>query len=705
MKFVVSLIVCSFIAGSTTLSAQSTSIQSKTDTIWGYEVQDHFRWLEDIHDPQTISWIDDQKVYSNSLQGKYYDNFVNYIKLYSSIDYNPLRKEGKYYFSFRIDNPEKPPILYYHTSPEKSGKKLIDPSVINQGKNFSIDNIKISPDNKILALVLSEDGSDWKTIKFLDIETRKIVYENLDFVKYSPVYWSEDGLFYIKYDVKDKLQAFKGNIGGRALYYHKLGTSPDEDVLIYMPKQKHSFFAFEVTPHGKYLVLYHNSKNDVDGYNTVSIRNLPLNESEDFKEFITSSTKGDYFDVIGENGNRLLVESNSKAPNGAIFSYNLKELNSREVFINPYSERLEYTKMLYKSVLRIYSNGKQSFAIICNLKGEQVAAWKIPEGYSITGFSGCVYDRIAIYHFNSFYSPGYFYQIDLETYERKPLGKTVTFFDIKDLTTQKVWYRSKDSTLIPMYLTHQKDMKQNGKNPTILYGYGGFGVSMDPFFNVSNLIFLKNGGILATPALRGGGDFLGWHEQGKRLNKQNTFDDFIAAAEYLVEHKFTEPNKIAAMGGSNGGLVVGAAMTQRPDLFKVVVSKAGLFDMLRYHKFNIGYVYVDEYGNATDSVDFVNLLKYSPYHNVKNGVEYPATLLVASDNDDRVNPFHSFKFLAQLQALGAKNNPYILYHQANAGHSGSSVFDQRVNQDAFIYSFIFSQLGMDKRIYFNFYEQ
>lgn len=701
----VSFLLYSLIAGSITPSPQYTNNQNITDTIWGHQVQDPYRWLENLYSSQTANWIEKQNAYSNSQQGKYYQNFVNYIKLYSSIDYKPIRKEGKYYFSFTIDDPERPAVLYYQTSPEKSGKKLVDPSKIDKSKNYSIDDFKISPDNKILAIILSEGGSDWKTIKFLEISTGKFVNETLDYVKYSPVHWSGDGLFYIKYDVNDKLQAFKGNIGGRALYYHKLGTSPNDDLLVYKPKYTHNFFAYEVTPYGKYLVLYHNSNKDDNTYNTVSIRDLPLNSSEEFKEMITSTTKGIYFNVIGESGNRLLVESNSNAPNGAIFSYNPELTNSREIFINPYNERLEYTKMLYKSVLRIYSNGKQWFAVICNLNGKQVAAWTIPEGYSFSSFSGCVNERIAIYHFNSFYSPGYFYQIDLETFERKPLGKTVTFFDIKDLTTQKVWYRSKDSTLIPMYLTYQKGIKLNGKNPTIIYGYGGFGVSMEPFFDVSNLIFLKNGGILAAPALRGGGDFLGWHEQGKRLNKQNTFDDFISAAEYLIDNKYTEPNRIAAMGGSNGGLVVGAAMTQRPDLFKVVVSRAGLFDMLRYHKFNIGYVYADEYGNANDSTDFINLLKYSPYHNVKEGVEYPATLLVASDNDDRVNPFHSYKFLAKLQALGAEKNPYILYYQINAGHSGSSIFDQRVNQNAFIYSFIFSHLGMDKRIYFNFYEQ
>lgn len=703
MQLLTYILLTTFL-GNFVQTSQYSKDQSVTDTIWGQQVSDPYRSLEDIFSSETASWIEKQNSLAETHKGKYYQDFVKYIDLYNSIDYNPLTKEGRYYFYFKIDNSQKASVLYYQTKPELTGKKLFDPSSLDKRKSFSIDGYKISPDQNLLALILSEGGSDWKTIKFLEISTGKILDETLNFIKYSSIYWSEHGVFYVSYDEKDKKKSFSDHIVDRALYYHHIGTSQNEDILVYAAKHKNEFFEFEVTPFGKYLVLMHSESIEGVNSNVVSIQNLPYDSSSVFRKLIVSNKKGDYYNVIGENGDRLLVESNSNVPNGAIFSYNLNLTNNREIFINPYSERLEYAKMLYNSILRIYNNDKQSFAVICNMKGEQVAAWSIPEGYTFSGFSGCVSEKVAIYHFSSFFSPGYFYQIDLETFERKPLGKTTTFFDIKDLTTQKVWYRSADSTLIPMYLTHLKSFKQNGKNPALLYGYGGFGISMEPFFDVGNLIFLKNGGIIATPALRGGGDFKGWHEQGKRLNKQNTFDDFIAAAEYLIAENYAHPNRIAAMGGSNGGLVVGAAMVQRPDLFKVVVSRAGLFDMLRYHQYNIGYTYANEYGNANDSTDFVNLYKYSPYHNVKQGVDYPATLLVASDNDDRVNPFHSFKFLSQLQEKSISKNPYILYYEENAGHSGSPVYDSRVNRNAFIYSFIFSHLDMDRRIYFNFYE-
>lgn len=705
MNFLSTILLFTITTGKVNIPIPETEKNVVVDTIWGQTVEDPYRWLEDINSVETRNWLESQSLYAQDNQGKYYHNFKDYIRLYSSIDYKPITKEGKYYFFYRTEDPEKSPILYYQNEPEESGKKLFDPNKLDKNRVISIDGLKVSPDNSTLALVLSEGRSDWKTIRFLDIPTGDLLQDSLNFVKYSPIYWSGNGIFYVSYNVQDKKQSFDGLIGGRALYYHKLGTSQADDSMIYKSKHEFGSFSFKVTPHGKYLILYYSKITDSKKTINVLYKNLPIDYNEDFKQLIVSDRKEEYYNVIGENNNRILVESNSNAPNGAIFSYDPSKTNSREVFVPQYSEKLEYVIMLYHSILRVYSSSKQSFALICDSNGKEVTSWSTPEGYRFSSFSGTVDEKKAIYHFSSFFSPGTFFQIDLETFERKPLGKTSTYFDIKDLTTETVWYYSSDSTKIPMYLTHLKSMKKNGKNPTILYGYGGFGINMEPFFDAGNLIFLKNGGILATPALRGGGEFPDWHQQGKRLNKQNTFDDFIAAAEFLVAEKYTQPEKIAAMGGSNGGLVVGAALTQRPDLFKVVISRAGVFDMLRYHKYNIGYTYEEEFGNVDDSLDFINLRNYSPYHNVKPGIGYPATLLVASSFDDRVNPFHSFKFLSQLQEKGVGENPQILYYIDKVGHSGSPVWEKRVESKAFVYSFIFDHLGMNKRIYFNFYDE
>lgn len=285
--------------------------------------------------------------------------------------------------------------------------------------------------------------------------------------------------------------------------------------------------------------------------------------------------------------------------------------------------------------------------------------------------------------------------MDLNKLKREKLGKTKIQFDNTNLVTQKVHYTAKDGVQIPLYLTYRDDIKLNGNNPVLLDVYGGFGIPAEPFFSLANVAFVRSGGILAVPALRGGGDFPGWHEQGKRLNKQTTFNDFIAAAEFLIKNYYTNPSKIAAMGASHGGLVVAACMIQRPNLFNVVVAESGVLDMMRYHLFNIGYIYEGEFGNIRDSLDFLNLISYSPLHNLREGVNYPATLLVASENDDRVPPFHSFKFLSELQSKGSGKNPYLLYYQRGAGHSGSSIKVSEIDREAYIYSFIFKHLGME----------
>ena len=416
---------------------------------------------------------------------------------------------------------------------------------------------------------------------------------------------------------------------------------------------------------------------------------------------ILSTDKNTNYDVLGEISGSLLVNSNLDAENGAIYKYDPTKTSHREVFIPQYKERLEYAGIMGNMLVKTYTDSQQSFAVISDTTGQNLTAWEIPEGYTFSRFTGSIDDSIAIYYFNSFFSPSSIYKIDLNTFEREPLKKTYIWFDNTNLTTKKVYYYSNDSTIIPMYITHKKDLELNGNNPTILYGYGGFGISMEPFFSVPNIIFLNSGGVLATPCLRGGGDYPGWHELGMRLNKQNTFDDFISAAQYLIGENYTNPGILAAMGGSNGGLVVGASMVQRPDLFKVVVSEAGVSDMMRYHLFNIGYIYKEEFGNITDSLDFVNLISYSPVNNVKPGVDYPATLLVASDNDDRVLPFHSFKFIAELQDKGSGKNPYTLLYIENSGHSGSPVFEDRISKDAYIYSFIFKYLGIERKIVFD----
>ncbi len=484
------------------------------------------------------------------------------------------------------------------------------------------------------------------------------------------------------------------------MYYHKLGNKQQDDIPIYTPKNEYEHFDYSITPGKKYLILSQNKKISDIGFTSISA--MPLNNTfTKPKEFITSQGYQTYFNVIAELDDKLLVHSNLNAINGMIYLYYPEKVNQAGVFTAQTKDQLETVHLIRNNLLKIYRTGNQSYAIISDMSGKTLTAWRIPEGYTFNSFDYSPNDSIAIYSFGSFVSPPSYYKINFDNFRRERLSDIYTYLETEDLITERMQYPSKDGTLIPMYLTYKKGMKQKGDNPTLLYGYGGFGVSMDSFFSVANIAFLRNGGLLAVPALRGGGEFPGWHEQGKRLDKQKTVDDFIAAAEFLIEKNYANPKKIAAMGGSNGGLVVAAAMIQRPELFSVVVAVAGVHDMMRYHLFNIGYVYVNEIGNINDSLDFKNLISYSPYHNVKEGVDYPATLLVASGNDDRVLPFHSFKLLAMLQEKGSGNNPYVLYFDEKAGHSGSHIMYERIENQAYIYAFIFQHLDMSRISYTN----
>ncbi len=671
------------------------------DTIWHKPVEDPYRWMEAIYSDKTKQWLKNQEPIRDKYAGKLASNLAEHLTNYSRINTKNISKQGKYYFTYQIFKLTESPSLYCQLQPEDEPFLLFDPNKLDRSAVIGIDGITLSEDERTLAIILSKNGGDWKTIRFLDIESRTLLKDSVNFVKYSPVYWSDNGVFYIKYDVKDISESFNGLIHIKALQYHKLGTSQNDDISVYTPEDFKDDFSFEVTPGKRYLIFYQRKKRGDKIIRILSYRNLPLIEGEEFKKFIQSEGKSVYFNVVGEIGNKLLVASDLNAANGTVYKCDPLQLNSLEKFIPQYKEQLQTSAILNDNkFIFLYNGDKRSYAMISDSLGTKLKTWTIPEGFRFSGLSYAPGDSVLLYYFNSFFNPSSVFKMNLNTFEQQPLLKTIVPFSFKDLTTEIVYYYSKDSTRIPMFLTHKKNMKLDGKTPTILYGYGGFGISTTPFFDVANVAFLNNGGLLAVPKLRGGGDFPNWHEQGMRLNKQNTFDDFIYAAEYLISNNYTNAGKIAAMGGSNGGLLVGACITQRPDLFKVAVSTAGVLDMLRYHVYNIGYKYEEEYGNINDSVDFENLSKYSPVQQVKKDVDYPATLLVASDNDDRVLPFHSFKFLSQLQTKGSGKNPYVLYYQEKSGHQGNDVFDDRINTKAYIYAFIFKYLGMERYVFF-----
>jgi len=680
-----------------------TERQNIVDTIWHKVVEDPYRWLEDIHSEKTNEWLKNQKAIRDKYGGKLSDIISEHITNYHFIQSKNVSKEGPYYFSSGISRKTESSSLYYSTTIDETPRVLFDPNLLAKPGTISIDGITLSEDFKTLALALAKNGSDWKTIRFLDVETKRLLEDSLQFVKYNQVYWSDNGVFYIQYDVQNESESFEGKIKIKALQYHKLGTKQSDDLIVFKPENENDEFQFEVTSGGRYLVLGNKKLVNEKLNKFLAIKSLPLKKDDEFKEILRWDAKGIYFDVIGELKDKLLVKSNQNARNGVLYICDPSKLNKFEKFIPQYKEQLKTVSIVNDNkIVALYNGDKRSYAVVYDSSGTKLKSWTIPEGFSFDRLTYSRGDSVLLYYFDSFFNPSSVYKVNLNTFEQEPVIKTIVPFSFSNLTTEKVYFYSKDSTQIPMYLTHKKNIKLDGNNPTILYGYGGFGSSMNPFFDVNNIVFLNSGGLLAVPQLRGGGDFPDWHEQGRRLKKQNTFNDFISAAEFLIREKYTSSEKIAAMGGSHGGLVVGACMTQRPDLFKVVVSKSGVLDMMRYHLYNVGSGNrrKSEYGNITDSIDFENLIRYSPVQNVKKGIDYPATLLVASDNDDRVNPFQSFKFISELQSSGTSKNPYVLYYVENAGHGGSRVFDERIKTDAYIYSFIYKYLGMEKKIYF-----
>ena len=664
------------------------------DTNWGQLVADPYRRMEDIHAPTVEQWIAAQEKLTQR-RSRWKESKIATVDNLSQVNYRPLIRQGGYYFYYSYTQQGETPSIYVQEGEQQKQSLLFNPNIGAMGGNISISDFALSPNRQTVALTLSSNGSDWKTMRFLSMANRKLVGDELKFVKYSTVAWHGNGVFYARYLVDSAAEAFTGNIGGRALYYHQIGTEQSQDILVFQPAENNDFFNFEVIPgREEQLVVYHAQKDRGGVKNIVSAATLSDSLPINLKPFLVIPDGRYQFEVEGSLNDSLMVFTNLLAPNGQVVLFSKDQINHGRRLIPEQNSLLTQVKLLNGKLVCLYNNRQREHYSIYSLSGETLSQWSIPEGFSITDLTGSATDSLAVYSFHSYYTPPTVYQLNLNTFARKPMGKTIIGYNHKLFTTLLLTFKSKDSTEIPMYVTYRKGTLLNCNNPVLLYGYGGFGISTKPFYDPTNMAFLLDGGILAVPVIRGGGDFPGWHDAGRRLNKQKSIDDFIAAAEYLIANRFTNPNRLAIMGGSNGGLVVGVAITQHPELFKAAVAESGVFDMLRYHRFNIGYSYLSEYGSVTDSTDFKNLLSYSPVQNVKPDVHYPSVLLIASDNDDRVSPFHSFKFLAELQEKGDKENSYLLYYQHNSGHSGSDVYKTELEKRAFVVSWIESELRL-----------
>ena len=668
------------------------------DIYHGVEVADPYRWLEDDMSDETANWVKTQNKstfrYLNKIRfrrklEKRIKSLNNYEKVGAPF------KEGEYEYYYKNTGLQNHSIVY--RQPVGNSEKtevFLDPNKFSKDGTVALRGLSFSEDASLATYMITEGGSDWRKILVIDVETQKIIEDTLKDVKFSGVSWrGNKGFYYSSYDNPKDKSALSAKTQLHKLYYHKLGTLQSADQLVYGgEKQPNRYISGYVTEDQNYLVI--SASQNTSG-NQIYVMDLN-NPNQTIVQL-----EDDYFSrcsVVDNDGNKFFLYTNIDAPNYRLISVKLNR-PSKWVDVIPESE----------NVLRVGSGGGYFFANYLvdakseikqfNYKGALVRTVKLPGIGSAGGFGAKKDEKELYYSFSSYTYPSTTFKYDIENGESSLYRKPDIDFEPSNYVTEQVFYQSKDFTKIPMFITYKKGLERNGQNPTILYGYGGFNISLTPRFSATNIVWLENGGVYAAANLRGGGEYgEKWHLAGTKLNKQNVFDDFIFAGEFLVDNGYTSNEYLAIRGGSNGGLLVGATMIQRPDLMKVAIPAVGVMDMLRYHQFTAGAGWAADYGTADDSPEmFEYLRKYSPVHALVSGVSYPATLVTTSDHDDRVVPAHSFKFIAGLQKAHTGDNPVLIRIQTNAGH-GSVSMDQRMKLSADIFAFIWNNMGVTPKL-------
>ncbi len=668
----------------------TTKKTDQTDTYHGTEIKDEYRWLEDDNAEDTKAWVGEQnKVTQGYLDQipfreklrERYEELFNYPKLSSPF------KAGEYYFFYKNDGLQNQSVIYYQKGLDGEPEVFIDPNSFSKEGTTAISLAGFSNDNKYVTYSRQDAGSDWQKFYVMEVATKKQLSDELEWVKFSGASWKDDGFFYSRYPAPKEGAEFSGDNRNHSVYFHKLGDDQSRDQLVYEdPKNPNMYHYGGVTEDQRFFVLY--AAPGTDGY-AVYYKDLDKKDSEFVTLFEGYKNKSS---VVHNIGDKMLVQTDIGAP-----KYRMIELDINNPAPENWKEIIPETENLLQG---ISTGGGKLFASYLqdattriyqyDYDGTNQKEIKLPGLGSAFGFGGKEEDHTLFYTFTSFIYPGTIFRYDVKNGTSKEFYKTELKFNPADYVEKQIFYTSKDGTKVPMFIVHAKDLKLDGTAPTYLYAYGGFNVSLTPSFSTSRILLLENGGVFAMPNLRGGGEYgEEWHKGGMLQNKQNVFDDFIAAGEYLIGNNYTSKDKLAIAGGSNGGLLVGAAMTQRPDLFAVALPAVGVMDMLRYHKFTVGKGWIPEYGSSDNPEDFKNLLSYSPLHNLKEGTEYPATMVTTADHDDRVVPAHSFKFAAKLQEVHEGENPVLIRIETNAGHGAGKPTSKIIDEQADIWSFVF----------------
>ena len=671
-----------------------------TDTYHGIEISDPYRWLEDDMSEETGEWVKSQNKVTSKFLGKI--GFRNRLKrrINKLNDFEKIGapfKEGDYEYFYKNSGLQNHSVVFRsRIGSSQRPEVFIDPNTFSKDGTVALRGFSFTKDGSLLAYMITEGGSDWRKIIVMDTETKEIIGDTLTNVKFSGLSWkNNDGFFYSSYD--NPSQQNKSELSAKTqyhkLYFHKLNTPQYNDQLVYGgDKEPNRYISGSVTEDQRYLAIY-------AGQNTsgsqLYIKDLNIPNSKPVK------IQGDYFArarVVYNKKRTFYLYTNIDAPNGRLVSVNLSKPNTWKNVV-PESENVMLASSGGGYLFVRYLVDAKSQIMQYDLSGKIVREVDLPAIGSAYGFNAKEDEEDLYYSFSSYTYPSTIFNFNIKSGESYLYRQPKIDFEPSDYITEQVFYKSKDKTTVPMFITYKKNVKKNSANPTILYGYGGFNISQTPGFSATNIAWLENGGVYAVANIRGGGEYgKKWHKAGTQMNKQNVFDDFIAAAEYLISENYTSSEYLAIRGGSNGGLLVGAVMIQRPELFKVAIPAVGVLDMLRYHEFTAGAGWSDDYGTADDSPEmFKYLLKYSPVHALKPDTNYPATLVTTADHDDRVVPAHSFKFAARLQEFHAGESPVLIRIQTRGGH-GSVSMDQRMELYADVFSFIWYNMGTRPKI-------
>ncbi|HEY2787483.1 MAG TPA: prolyl oligopeptidase family serine peptidase [Fimbriiglobus sp.] len=669
------------------------------DDYFGTKVPDPYRWLED--DVRTSKAVADWVAAENKVTNQFLEAIPERAAINKRITdlwnferYSaPSLHGGKYFFS-KNDGLQNQSVLYVSDTLDGVPRMLLDPNTLSKDGTVALAGFVVSDDAKYAAYGLAEAGSDWNTWKVLDIATGKTLGDELKWVKFSGASWTKDGkgFYYSRFPEPDKAAAFQSLNVNQTLYYHRLGTPQAEDKLVFAEPDHPAWnVGGQVTDDGKYLLI-----SIGDGTTSDKVRLAYKDLTDPAAKVIDLVANHDNkFSLIDNDGTTFYFATDYKAKKNQIVAIDLKNpapANWKTVIAET-KDTLQGANLLGDQFFTIYLQDAKTAVKVYGLTGQFVRDVGLPGIGTAAGFGGKRTDAETFYSFSSFNTPPSTYRYDLKTAQTRLLKQPKVKFDPHQYEVKQVFYTSKDGTKIPMFITHKKGLKLDGQNPCLLYGYGGFDISLTPGFSVSRLQWMEMGGVLAVANLRGGGEYgEAWHRAGTKAKKQNVFDDFIAAAEYLIKEKYTSTPKLAIQGGSNGGLLIGAVMCQRPDLFGACLPAVGVMDMLRFQKFTAGRFWTDDYGSSDNKEDFEALIKYSPYHNLKPGVKYPATLVTTADHDDRVVPGHSFKFIARLQYCQAGTAPVLARIETKAGHGAGKPTSKMIEEVSDQWAFLVKEL-------------